>query len=531
MGHITNITVTDFQRLKGTVSYSFEGITLLCGPNSAGKSAIVDAIALLRRTANEFPLLGLFDSLRGHSFDMSVKMEPRLGDSWSSENRNLTVWKERASEDFEFTDFFRRILNSKLTLSISPWRVGISVDNTPWIELSHINELNLKDGTSVWADCDCQNAYYDTSIKCWSDLVDAGLIDSEVEDEFTNCPNFDQTVLKIPAADISNILGDHKYPVLHQDEQRVMIGPIDFSPFFGPPIDWFYHDWRLRTLALIFEGVFLAFDSAEWPSLVPDDRRMLSSRDSFYSGNFYSRGPDSEIADLFNKYIDKHAPKNWTTDSSTGATFPNHAFMKLMTAFTGHQLVIEKIESNSTYSFNDKPTELEFYLRPSISDQYRCWISVASTDHENGEELELRGFEDIGSGMSYFLPVLLGLDVSSLGLFQQPELHLHPVAQCEAGDVFISAYNKYGSVALVETHSEHMILRMLRRVRETTEGADIPDELKLKPEDLVVMYFEPVGSLTEVHRIRVDKYGDFLDPWPRGFFSERENELFPGGLG
>jgi predicted ATPase len=53
-------------------------------------------------------------------------------------------------------------------------------------------------------------------------------------------------------------------------------------------------------------------------------------------------------------------------------------------------------------------------------------------------------------------------------------------------------------------------------------------ELKFRPEDVAVYYFQPKDNgLTKVHRIRVGDRGDFLDRWPDGFFSERDAEIFP----
>ena len=33
-----------------------------------------------------------------------------------------------------------------------------------------------------------------------------------------------------------------------------------------------------------------------------------------------------------------------------------------------------------------------------------------------------------------------------------------------------------------------------------------------------------------IHRIRIDKDGEFMDPWPRGFFPERMREVYGDDL-
>jgi predicted ATPase len=136
------------------------------------------------------------------------------------------------------------------------------------------------------------------------------------------------------------------------------------------------------------------------------------------------------------------------------------------------------------------------------------------------------GFEDIGSGISYIFPILTSLWDSKLSFIEQPELHLHPKAQCEFGDVFISAFNR-GNIAVIESHSEHLILRILRRIRETTNGILIPKELKINCDEVSIYYFEPQPEgHTEVKKIRLDRHGELMDIWPNGFFSERDSELF-----
>ena len=109
---------------------------------------------------------------------------------------------------------------------------------------------------------------------------------------------------------------------------------------------------------------------------------------------------------------------------------------------------------------------------------------------------------------------------------EQPELHLHPAAQCELGDVVIRAFHR-GRFSIIETHSEHMLLRVLKRIRMTSEGKALDPELKCLPEAVSVLYFDPLpdGS-TAIRQLRISRGGDFMDRWPAGFFEERDRELF-----
>ncbi len=136
---------------------------------------------------------------------------------------------------------------------------------------------------------------------------------------------------------------------------------------------------------------------------------------------------------------------------------------------------------------------------------------------------------DIGIGVSQVLPVLVSAYASENELLaiEQPEIHLHPALQAELGDVFLeSALGGAGNTFLIETHSEHLLLRILRRIRETTDGElpqGVPD---VHPEHVAVLYVQPGREDTEVLHIPVTADGEFERAWPNGFFAERAEELF-----
>ena len=151
--------------------------------------------------------------------------------------------------------------------------------------------------------------------------------------------------------------------------------------------------------------------------------------------------------------------------------------------------------------------------------------------------------EDVGSGIGYILPVLCSLfDTSKVsentyvrsplgvrnftGFIQQPELHLHPALQAALGDAFIESSGPVKQI-FVETHSEHLLLRLLKRIRQTHLDVAIAPELRLHADDLCVLYFDPsIDGTTKVKRLRITEDGEFMDRWPRGFFGERDLELF-----
>lgn len=135
---------------------------------------------------------------------------------------------------------------------------------------------------------------------------------------------------------------------------------------------------------------------------------------------------------------------------------------------------------------------------------------------------EDQNIADVGYGHSQVLPFLVGgfaLPPESAYFVEQPELHLHPKAQAELGEYLLHLYNQ-SVQTLIETHSEHLILRLQQYV-----AAGYID-----PDDISILYvsnaeLDDAGHpLEEITRIGLDRTGQFTKPWPKGFFPEKLQE-------
>ena len=148
---------------------------------------------------------------------------------------------------------------------------------------------------------------------------------------------------------------------------------------------------------------------------------------------------------------------------------------------------------------------------------------LSLTDTWNQTEVSHR---DIGVGVSQILPILATACGSrnQIHAIEQPEIHVHPVLQSELGDLFIeSALGERKNTFLLETHSEHLILRILRRIRETS--SEPKTKIPIRPEDVSVLYVQPTPNGSKIIELPVTPDGDFERPWPNGFFAERFNDL------
>jgi hypothetical protein len=123
---------------------------------------------------------------------------------------------------------------------------------------------------------------------------------------------------------------------------------------------------------------------------------------------------------------------------------------------------------------------------------------------------------DVGFGVSQVLPVIVQCfyaEPNTTIVVEQPELHLHPSAQSGLADLFIEAVqarengSDRGIQVIVESHSEHFLRRLTRRIAEG----------RLRPDDVALYYCEPGSNGSRMHDLEVDPVGN-IHYWPRGFF-------------
>jgi hypothetical protein len=135
---------------------------------------------------------------------------------------------------------------------------------------------------------------------------------------------------------------------------------------------------------------------------------------------------------------------------------------------------------------------------------------------------------NMGIGFSQMMPLVASAfgSENNLMAIEQPELHIHPALQTELADLFIQSAKERGNRFLIETHSEHLILRIMRRIRETTRNSLPEGKHPIKSADVAILYVQPGKNGSTVQELRIDEQGRFQDNWPQGFFEERLDEMF-----
>lgn len=151
------------------------------------------------------------------------------------------------------------------------------------------------------------------------------------------------------------------------------------------------------------------------------------------------------------------------------------------------------------------------YLKAKRLDDTRLELQVARLPAgEMFQNTDLVNIVDVGFGVSQALPVLAALIAARPGQFvyiEQPELHLHPLAQSRMADVLVHAANR-GVRVVVETHSD-LLLRGIQTA--VAKG-------RIQPGHVSLNWFtrDVKTGLTTVKKAVLDNDGAFGD-WPADF--------------
>ena len=124
---------------------------------------------------------------------------------------------------------------------------------------------------------------------------------------------------------------------------------------------------------------------------------------------------------------------------------------------------------------------------------------------------------DVGFGVSQILPVIVLCFYAPVGatiILEQPELHLHPSVQESLADVLIDAVQKRKVQIILESHSEHLLRRLQRRIAEE----------KLGSEDIALYFCKNVGATSSLTPLEIDPLGNIKN-WPEDFFGDQFGEL------
>ena len=119
---------------------------------------------------------------------------------------------------------------------------------------------------------------------------------------------------------------------------------------------------------------------------------------------------------------------------------------------------------------------------------------------------------NVGFGVSQVLPVLALCalaDEGSILILEQPEIHLHPAVQAGLADLLIDVIKNRNIQIILESHSEHLLTRLQRRIAEET----------LTPDNVALYFTHIEDGESKLEELQIDQYGN-ISNWPQDFFGD-----------
>ncbi len=550
---ITGITIENFKGIREPLRLDFRPITLLFGANSAGKSTILHALHYAREVFERHELSPNFTASGGSSVDVGgfrnfihnqdINVPLRLSFDVSTEDWNdLDV-----SFDFPTINEFLGTggmdcfaLSSKVNILLEirwseelgrPYVAALTstIDDTELIAVTsdpsgrrvelrinsehprlwnadnwQLNDSDLANEKLATAgdvpNASCLSTCLDVLRASHQTTDDGGFFLQETEDallDITMHSDF-PFVPRSSEADIANARD-----LLNGISLTAFVSEVNegIGCFLWPAL----RDIHKFLTQFRYLGPLRELPSRHYiSSAIPDDSKWASGRGAWDRLSF---ADDELVEDV----------SGWLFDEdrlNSGFQLRVKRFKELDMS---DPLVIQLI-SGRAFDEVELGTKLDLTKIPT-----RSRVLIVSSD----DSVELRP-SDVGIGISQVVPVIvMALDGKRrLIAIEQPELHIHPRLQAAIGDLFVESIQKNGHRFIIETHSEHLILRLLRRIRETEKGKALPDR-QLRTNDLAIYYLKQEDGCSVAQRIDVDVKGEFIQPWPDDFFEIDFFERFP----
>lgn len=524
---IKQISLKNFKAFKSLDDLEVKPITILCGTNSCGKSSILSSILLLKQTLeNQNPnqlillngrlvRLGLFENMVfrkqenspvSFSFSFFISIE-ELEEVLTEKSLYWIV------KNYIYPFGVQNIVNRKSTIN-RPKKKNINraLERPSRQNKESPSKYNIE-GVRVnyTSKIKClNNETYNKTVKSPIKPIIVEFIGIETQGIINGQPIL-STSIEVIKSPTHNDLYDIKWSFnndLHSQEvdENDSISSGDFSVTqlrFSNLVPIFYDRlihknnktkvhpgdvFRfLRRMKILLQGIF---PSCSYIGPL----REQPSRRYIYEDEVYEIGVKGEnAAYLYLSELSKEIGEHYFHNSNTDS---------FESKFTTLEEAVQKwFTLMGICGFESELKNEIVYLNLNANPQNDTRVSIA----------------DVGFGVSQIFPIVLeGLRMPQGGtlLLEQPEIHLHPNLQMQMADYFV-AMAKSGKNFIVETHSDHIVNRLIRRIVESKDG-----ELN----DLIGIYFiKPTeeGSICEEINID-DKYG--ITNWPDEFFDQVANE-------
>ena len=469
----TEIRFSNFKSFQGAHTVQLSPLTLIYGQNSAGKSALIQLMLLMKQSASvdssnvplrfsgpSINLVSFKTVVNGHDLIKPFHFGVTYEDMFHSESREI---KLRSLESFDCESHY---VNDELVLD----KLTYSMPENRSLDATFVRRVENEESPYKY-------------------------LFSRDEDSHLNIAK--------------NLLSDRIFEFISAQELLEVMSKIDYE---------------MRGFLITPNGI-TPRNRTKWNGESEIDRDI--SIDTKYEDAIYN---------LLNTWEKMHRTRRMTTFSNLNRLQHIGGLREIPDRISFAQPQMEKSVGSRGQNVLDILARSSQTLGKTNNWLRRLGIpykvDIASLEHDDfpqiGKALALSltdtrtdtkvSADDIGVGVSQVLPIVVACTTlrNNILAVEQPELHLHPKLQTELADLLIETVKSEKSPQIIaETHSEHLLLRIKKRIREGS----------LDPSLVKILYVSGENG-AKVHEISLDGDGDFINSWPDGFFAERLEEMF-----
>lgn len=556
---LTKLTLENFRSFKGKHEIEFSPITLLFGGNSVGKSSITKAIQRHAVLADEDIFYGEKSVSVGLHFEGM-----NLDKNWNAyKTREMdlvcALFRQQNKATFEFFDTFSEQCKT-VAIENQLRYVDVSTDKSNKLTELHRTRYFINGEWLLGIEADLHPEVANCTFSHDEIILNLNHPILQIDGLKQSAQNLNERFSKLNGQN----RGYSVYLLnecLNGGEQNSAGKIQDLAEILS------IEDEKLRLLMLDISRLVLIIRTIKYYIYNAQDIDYLGPLRTLPDSRSCSKllHPvkfDSPYLNNYNDYSFKK-DRNTYTGEDTWSQLNNSQSdsIRKYSGLDNEGTTLDQVNDWLVNWFNT-PYQIKIYESYSLevdNDQIRKKLKKGQISKDDlisvGEKIRFLNVQnhsitpatEIGIGISQLTPVIVNALESKSFSVEQPELHIHPRMQTILADLFvfeglytkakknatvtIQTKNLDGSLKersfvrkqaknesfmLLETHSEHLILRLLKRMRE-----DI-----IKPDDLAVYYFENDNGQTKINKIGVDQEGEFTSAWPEGFFEERLEELF-----